>query len=316
MADLSKLSVHEIRQQLGVGALSLTPQLLGRLKRDPRQGVRQLYTTLKKRHDRERGEQARLDGMLNFERILWKTGVTRIAGVDEAGMGPLAGPVVAAAVVFPPGTALDGVDDSKRLDHEQRGMLAQAIRESAAGIGIGTVEVGEIDRINIYQAGLLAMRRAVDALPERPEHVLVDARTIPDLDVAQNPFTKGDGINFSIAAASIIAKTHRDALMDDLDRLYPDYGFARHKGYGTPEHQDAIGRVGPCAVHRLSFGIIRELCGEYSGLFYELRDRLVQAAAATDLAAFDEMLGARKADLGDDEHRKLKLMLSRRWKTI
>src|SRR5262249_37818535 len=133
-------------------------------------------------------ERVRLDGMLNFERVLWKSGVKSIAGVDEVGVGPLAGPVVAAAVVFPPGTELAGIDDSKRLDPEQRAKMEIAIRSTGAAIGIGMADIGEIDRINIYQAALLAMRRAIEALPSMPEHVLTDARTIPGISVPQNSF--------------------------------------------------------------------------------------------------------------------------------
>src|SRR4030095_11183112 len=123
--------------------------------------------------------------------------------------------------------------------------LALEIRAKASGIGVGTASVEEIDRINIYHAALLAMRRAVEALPRPPQHVLVDARTVPGVDVPQNQFNKGDGINFSIAAASIIAKTERDAMMDALDREYPGYGFASHKGYATPEHPAAITQLAP-----------------------------------------------------------------------
>jgi ribonuclease HII len=314
--DLSSLSVDEIRQRYCDGGAVLSPQLLNKLRRDPRQGVQKLYESLKKRHDRERDEHVRLDGMLNFERILWKTGVLRIAGVDEAGTGPLAGPVVAAAVVFAPGVELHGVDDSKKLDPDQRARMRNAIREVAVGIGIGVADVGEIDRLNIYHAAMLAMRRAIDALPSAPEHVLVDARTIPSLPIPQNPFNKGDGINFSIAAASIIAKTHRDALMDELDRLYPDYGFAKHKGYSTPDHQDAIRRLGPCEIHRMSFTYIKELCGEYSQLFYDLKERLEEARTVADLNTFEQLFRERRTDLDDNEQRKLKLMTSRRWKTV
>src|SRR5690606_8507810 len=196
-----------------------------------------------------------------------------IAGVDEVGMGPLAGPVIAAAVVFPPHTDLDGIDDSKKLDPDQRLDADRRIRAIALGIGIGRVDVAEIDSINIYHAGLLAMRRAVESLPMRAQHVLVDARTIPGVDVPQNCFNKGDGINFSIAAASIIAKTHRDRLMDELAREHPGYGYERHKDYSTAEHQEAVRRLGPSPINRRSFTFIRELCGEYSPLFYDLKRR-------------------------------------------
>jgi ribonuclease HII len=149
-----------------------------------------------------------------------------------------------------------------------------------------------------------------------PQHVLVDARSIPGVDVPQNCFNKGDGINFSIAAASIVAKTHRDRIMDELAREHPEYGFERHKGYCTPEHQDAIRRLGPCPIHRKSFTFIRELRGEYSALFYELKQRLDSAAAAAELEALDVELEANRGALAETEQRKLRLTLSRRWRAL
>jgi ribonuclease HII len=315
-STLSKLSILQIRERYARAGEPVTPQVLNKLKRDSRQGVRQIYDVLKKRYDRDRAETLRLDAMLNFERVLWRSGVRSIAGVDEAGTGPLAGPVVAAAVVFPAHTELPGIDDSKRLDVEQRAAAEQLIRAAAAGIGIGVADVAEIDRINIYQAALLAMRRAVESLPIRPQHLLVDARSISGVEMPQNCFNKGDGINFSIAAASIIAKTHRDRLMDDLARIYPAYGFERHKGYGTPEHQDAIRRLGPCAIHRKSFTFIGEICGEYSSLFYDLKHRLDGAREHRALKALERDLAACRAELAENEQRKLRLMLSRRWKAL
>ncbi|MEA2624768.1 MAG: ribonuclease [Candidatus Binatota bacterium] len=315
-ADLTSLSIDEIRARYVDGGKPVPTRLLTKLKRDPRQGIRKLYEVLKKRHDREREERLRIDAMLNFERLLWSSGVRHVAGVDEVGMGPLAGPVIAAAVVFSPGTEILGVDDSKRVDPERRRELAREIRERALGIGIGRAEVDEIDRLNIYQAGRLAMRRAIDALPMRPDHVLVDARSIPEFAGPQNPFHKGDGINFSIAAASIVAKTHRDALMEELEAAYPGYGFAHHKGYCTAEHQDAVRRLGPCAVHRMSFQFIRELCGEFSELFYALKRELACVAAAAELKGFEQTLETRWTELADSEQRKLRVMVTRRWKTV
>ncbi len=314
--DPSKLSVGEIRQRFVQGDEPVSGQLLNRLRRDSRQGVQQVYEALRRRQDREREERVRLDAMLNFERVLWKSGVTRVAGVDEAGVGPLAGPVVAAAVVFPPGAEIPGVDDSKRIDPGRREELAGKIREAAVAVAVGIAQVAEIDRINVYHAGILAMRRAVEGLPVPPEHVLLDAREIPELPIPQNRFDKGDGLNFSIAAASIIAKTHRDRLMCDLDRRYPEYGFARHKGYGTAEHQAAIRTHGPCEVHRMSFPVIAELCGEFSELFYGLRERLEAVAGRGELAAFEDDLAGRREHLAEEEHRKLRLMVTRRWKTV
>ncbi len=315
-SKLSKLSVDEIRERYARADEPVSPQALNKLKRDPRHGVRLLYATLKKRYERDSAERTRLDAMLNLERVLWRAGVQHIAGVDEVGMGPLAGPVIAAAVVFPPHTELHGIDDSKKLDVEQRVDAERRIRAVATGIAIGRAEVAEIDTINIYHAGLLAMRRAVEALPIRPQHVLVDARSIPGIDVPQNCFDKGDGHDFSIAAASIVAKVHRDGLMDELARVHPEYGFERHKGYCTPEHQDAIRRLGPCAIHRRSFTFIRELRGEYSALFYELKSRLDAVTAAAELQAIDRELTASRGALSDSEQRKLRLVLSRRWRAL
>jgi ribonuclease HII len=314
--DLSSLSIGEIRRRFLQGGEGISGQLLARLRKDPRQGVRRIHDTLKKRLESEREERTRLDSMLNFERVLWKTGITRIAGVDEAGVGPLAGPVVAAAVVFAPGTEIEGVDDSKRLDPERREELADQIRATAAGVAVGVADVGDVDRLNVYHAAILAMRRAVEALPERPQHLLIDAREIAGLDIPQNPFEKGDGINFSIAAASIVAKTHRDRLMVELDRRYPEYGFVRHKGYGTREHQEAIRAHGPCPVHRASFGFVRELCGEFSERFYALRDQLGAADTREELARFEDALGEARDALPEEEYRKLRLMLSRSWQTV
>ena len=214
---LSKLSIDEIRERYARADAPVSPQTLNKLKRDPRHGVRVIYESLKKRYARDSAERTRLDAMLNFERVLWRAGVQHIAGVDEVGMGPLAGPVIAAAVVFPPHTELTGIDDSKRLDLEQRVDAERRIRAAASGIGVGRAEVAEIDAVNIYHAGLLAMRRAVEALPMRPQHVLVDARRIPGIAMPQTPIVGGDGRDASIAAASVIAKVHRDAIMRRLD---------------------------------------------------------------------------------------------------
>ncbi len=314
MKSFSKLSIVTIRERLSDQPVSA--RMLNQLRRDPRRGVQRFYETFKKRYEKERTERLRLDAMLNFERVLWRSGCRYIAGVDEVGVGPLAGPVVAAAVVFPPTVALSGVDDSKRLTSEEREVLAAEIKKESFGIGIGVAEVGEIDRLNIYHASLLAMRRAVEALPSRPEHVLVDARTIPELTIPQNSFNKGDGINFSIAAASIIAKTYRDRLMRELDHSYPGYGFAQHKGYSTAEHQAAIRRLGPCLIHRMSYPFIRELCGDFSPRFYSLKHQLEASKSTEGLRRFEEVLKKHWPRLNEKEQRKLRLMLVRRWKTV
>jgi ribonuclease HII len=316
MARNDELSIEAIRQRYAEGARPVSAHILAKLQRDPRKGARTLYATLRKCYERERCERLRLDAMRHFELVLWKSGVCDVAGVDEVGVGPLAGPVVAAAVMFPPQTDIRGVDDSKKLDPPTRAALALEIRAKASGIGLGVAAVDEIDRLNIYHAALLAMRRAVDALPRRPQHVLVDARTVPGVDIPQNTFNKGDGINFSIAAASIVAKTERDAMMEALDAHYPGYGFAVHKGYGTPEHRDALLRLGPSPVHRMSFPVIHELQGEFSPLYYALKRDLEAARTREALDAFERALESRADALPEQECRKLRLFVARRWKAL
>jgi ribonuclease HII len=173
----------------------------------------------------------------------------------------LAGPVAAAAVVFPPGFRLPGVDDSKKLDAKERDRLAPAIREKAVTWAVAFVEADEIDRINIYWAGLLAMVRAVEALGVVPEHLLIDGRKLRDLPISQQRIDKGDEKSLSIAAASILAKTARDARMLEYDARFPAYGFAQHKGYPVRAHVENLRRHGACAIHRQSFAPVRTALG-------------------------------------------------------
>lgn len=180
--------------------------------------------------------------------------VERIAGVDEAGRGPLAGPVVAAAVILPNSAPPFPFRDSKTISHERRVILHDWLFASGAAIGIGIVEPEEIDRINILQAALLAMRIAVERIDPRPEKILIDGnQLIPRFDIAQEAIVKGDAKIPAISAASIIAKVTRDRIMGELHAQYPQYGFDRHKGYGTKEHRDALLKHGPAAIHRKTF---------------------------------------------------------------
>ncbi|GAC1607534.1 MAG: hypothetical protein NVS4B10_22620 [Myxococcales bacterium] len=187
--------------------------------------------------------------------------VELVGGVDEVGMAPLAGPVVACAVILPRGTRIAGVNDSKQLTAEEREALAPQIRAAAVAVGIGRAEVHEIDSINIYHAGLLALRRAVLALSPLPQHLLVDARKLRDLPFPQQAIIKGDAKSITIGAASIVAKVHRDALMSELDRTHPGYGFAAHKGYPTPVHLSALEALGACPIHRRSFAPVARRLG-------------------------------------------------------
>jgi ribonuclease HII len=180
-------------------------------------------------------------------------GTQRIAGVDEAGRGPLFGPVVAAAVILPKGCCLHGLTDSKKLSEKKRTELDAAIRLNAVAFAIAEVDAETIDRINIRQASLLAMRRAVEQLALSPDFLLIDGRDTIDWDCEQQAVIRGDGTSFSIAAASVLAKVYRDRLLVELDGTYPGYGLARHKGYGSPEHMAALERLGPTPLHRRSY---------------------------------------------------------------
>ncbi len=194
-----------------------------------------------------------------YERQAWRTGIGRIAGVDEAGRGPLAGPVVAAAVIIDPGRRIKGLCDSKVLTPEQRDELFGVISERALAVGVGVVDHETIDRINILRATRTAMLEALGRLAASPDLVITDFVHLDALRCPQQNLVNGDGRCASVAAASIVAKVTRDRIMRELDRQYPDYGFARHKGYATPEHLAVLDRLGPCPIHRRTFaGVWRQ----------------------------------------------------------
>lgn len=197
--------------------------------------------------------------MLTFEKELWSRSLDHIAGVDEAGRGPLAGPVVAAAVVFPKGTYIEGVRDSKKLSPERREELFARIVKESFSYGIGIVGHNTIDCTNILAATYVAMRLAISRLAVIPDHILVDGYPIPDLALPQSAIIGGDDASMSIAAASILAKVSRDRLMEFYDAAYPQYGFAKHKGYATPEHIQALMCHGPCQIHRKTFRPVKDM---------------------------------------------------------
>ncbi len=254
-------SLAELRQRYVVDERPMPAEVQRALEGDPRAGARQILAAVARRRKKNRAEGQRLRRMLRHERALYASGVRLLAGVDEVGMSPLAGPVVSAAVILPRGFRLKGVDDSKKLDRATRERLAEVIRREAIAYAIGSVSPEEIDRINIYHAGLLSMRRAIEGLPEAPDHVLIDARRLEQVPIPQTPIIHGDAESFTIAAASIVAKVHRDALMAELDARYPGYGLARHKGYPVREHQDALMRLGVTPIHRRSFAPVRRALG-------------------------------------------------------
>lgn len=232
------------------------PELLEALEEDGRSGVTRLALRVRRRLSADSLERARLAALCRYEQALWGQDKYLVAGLDEAGVGPLAGPVVAAAVILPAGLTITGVNDSKQLSARKREELAEQIRHNAVSWAFGESSPEEIDRLNIFQASLLAMRRAILNLEITPEHLLIDARRIPGINTPQTSIPKGDAVSLTIASASILAKTLRDELMLNLDRKYPGYGFARHKGYPTREHRQAILRLGPTPEHRRSFTLI------------------------------------------------------------
>lgn len=197
---------------------------------------------------------------LFFEEMARRRGYSAVAGIDEAGRGPLAGPVVAAAVILPEDFDLPGLNDSKQISEQKRNQLLPMIREQALAIGVGVSRADEIDRINILQATLLGMSRAVQRLPVRPDFLLVDGITPVPLEITQKTLKKGDSRSLSIAAASVVAKVVRDRIMVAYDRLFPEYGFSGHKGYGSQKHRDAVALYGPCVCHRRTFAGVREHC--------------------------------------------------------
>jgi len=257
MGEIARLPLAEIRARLAVLSSSEERARLAALLRDdPRRGARSLGARIERRESARSAERARLMRLFSRRERLLRSGAELVAGVDEVGVGPLAGPLVAAAVIFPreiEWDALRGLDDSKRLTRKLREALDREIRRRARALCVAEISSDEVDRLNTLRASLAAMRRAIDGLEPRPDHVLVDARSIPDLAVPQSALVHGDALDASIAAASIVAKVHRDALMCRLDERYPGYGFRRHMGYGTPEHMAALDRLGPCPAHRRSF---------------------------------------------------------------
>ncbi|MCH1967258.1 ribonuclease HII [Paraclostridium sordellii] len=250
---MKKKSVKEINSIIENISTDEYLKYIDILKDDERKSVKNIAVKLAKKLDKMRAENERLEMINIFENEGYEKGFTYIGGIDEAGRGPLAGPVVAAVVVFKPGTKIEGINDSKKLSEAKRDELFEIIKEEALDYGIGIVQKDEIDEYNILNATYMAMKKAVNCLKQKPDYLLVDAAHIPDVDIEQKSIIKGDSKSISIAAASILAKVTRDSIMYEYDKMYPEYGFASHKGYGTDQHYKAIREHGITSIHRRSF---------------------------------------------------------------
>lgn len=223
------------------------------LEKDKRESVKKLGKRFEKKYEKLLEEKERVKKLWTYENRLISAGYEMIAGIDEAGRGPLAGPVVAAAVILPANSFIEGIDDSKKISLKKREALFKVIAEKALGIGIGIIDNETIDEINILNATKMAMKRAVQKNPISPEYLLIDAVNLADINIKQTGINKGDSLSISIAAASIVAKVTRDKIMDRFHRIYPQYGFIHHKGYGTKEHYENIKKYGLTPIHRKSF---------------------------------------------------------------
>ena len=255
MSLTATMTIRQIGEQLQQNP---TDQFIYECVTDSRQGVRVLGIKYEKLKKAQEEEQTRIDRLLSEESRLRKEGFTLIGGIDEAGRGPLAGPVVAAVCILPEKINLPFLNDSKQLSEGRREKLFIQIQKEAIDFAIGRAEVEEIDNINILQATKLAMRRAVGGLKQSPDYLLIDALELADLAVPQKGLIRGDSLSASIAAASILAKVTRDHWMNEIHALYPQYGFDRHKGYGTGSHLQALKEFGPSPIHRRSFSPVSE----------------------------------------------------------
>ncbi|MCT4565021.1 MAG: ribonuclease HII [Maledivibacter sp.] len=250
---MSKMSFKEIEKYISGLEQEEKYSYIDILNQDTRKTVNKLALKLKKEQEGIKKELERLKKMWSIETNTFNLGYNLIAGLDEAGRGPLAGPVVAAAVILPKGEMIVGVNDSKKISEKKREQLFIKIQEKALAIGVGIVDNETIDKINIFNATKLAMKQAINSLKVKPDFLLIDALEIADIHIKQKSIIKGDSKSISIAAASIIAKVTRDSLVKDYEKEYPGYNFSKHKGYGTKEHYEAIEKYGITPLHRKSF---------------------------------------------------------------
>jgi ribonuclease HII len=277
---LSRLSITEIRR--AVADYPPDEALIAKLQRDPRAGVRALADSLENRRERGSRLETKHEEMLAIERGLRANGSNHIAGLDEAGRGPLAGPVSVGCVILPENIHLPGLDDSKKMSAKAREEMYARIAEEAVAWTVVLLDHLEIDELGIHGAVMEGMRRAVDRLGFRPDTALVDGRSLPGLGCRERAIVDGDALCLSIAAASVMAKVTRDRVMVEMDARYPEYGFAGHKGYGCEEHVEALRKYGPCPIHRFSFRTIAEVSPPGT-VRAALEHRLRDASTAEDL---------------------------------
>ena len=251
-------TIKEIKEQLE-DIQQLNDPLFAELEKDDRSGVIQAIAKRKREIQKCLDEDERLEGMLAYEKECYARGMELIAGVDEVGRGPLAGPVVAAAVILPKGSKILGLNDSKKIPKSKHKEIYEAVLQEAIAIGIGVKDNQVIDQVNIYEATKLAMMEAIGQLDPQPQHLLIDAMKL-DLSIPQTSIIKGDANSLSIAAASIVAKVTRDQMMEDLDQLYPGYDFAQNAGYGTANHLAGLHKLGVTPIHRRSFEPVKSMC--------------------------------------------------------
>lgn len=251
-------TIKEIKEQLA-SIQRLDDPLLTELEQDSRSGVIQAIAKRKKEIQKRLDEDERLEKMLAYEKELYTQGIHLIAGVDEVGRGPLAGPVVAAAVILPKACKIPGLNDSKKIPKAKHKEIYEAVLQNAIAIGVGVKDNHVIDQVNIYEATKLAMMEAIGQLEPQPQHLLIDAMKL-DLPISQTSIIKGDANSLSIAAASIVAKVTRDQMMEDFDREYPGYDFAQNAGYGTAKHLAGLDQLGVTPIHRRSFEPVKSMC--------------------------------------------------------
>ena len=250
-------TIKEIQQRLGL-VTDLADPFLAEAANDQRSGVQKAVEKRKKAIQAELDEEMRLEQMLRYEKELYQSGYQAIAGIDEVGRGPLAGPVVAAAVILPPECKIKGLNDSKKIPKKKHQEIYQAVMDKALAVGVGQIDNDIIDQVNIYEATKLAMKEALSKLSLKPDYLLIDAMKL-DVDIPQESIIKGDANSLSIAAASIVAKVTRDKLMADYDKKFPGYDFAKNAGYGTRSHLQGLERSGVTPIHRKTFEPIKSM---------------------------------------------------------